>query len=108
SVWDLYCGVGGFALHCAAPGREVVGIETSEAAVAAAERSRLDAGLESVRFLAGDATAFALSSPETPELVIVNPPRRGIGATLAGWLEESGVRHVLYSSCNATSLARDL
>ena len=28
SAWDLYCGVGGFALHCAAPGREVVGIET--------------------------------------------------------------------------------
>src|SRR5690606_38845533 len=85
SVWDLYCGVGGFALHCAAPGREVVGIETSEAAVAAAERSRLDAGLESGRFLAGDATAFALSAPQAPELVIVNPPRRGIGATLAGW-----------------------
>lgn len=108
SVWDLYCGVGGFALHCAAPGREVVGIETSEAAVAAAERSRLDAGLESVRFLAGDATAFALSAGHVPDLVIVNPPRRGIGATLAGWLEDSGVRHVLYSSCNATSLARDL
>src|SRR5690606_15925180 len=77
-------------------------------AVAAAERSRLDAGLESVRFLAGDATAFALSAPQGPEVVIVNPPRRGIGATLAGWLEDSGVRHVLYSSCNATSLARDL
>ncbi|WP_152189492.1 23S rRNA (uracil(747)-C(5))-methyltransferase RlmC [Georgenia satyanarayanai] len=108
SVWDLYCGVGGFALHCAAPGRDVVGIETSEAAVAAAERSRLDAGLESVRFLAGDATTFALSAARAPELVVVNPPRRGIGAALAGWLESSGVRHVLYSSCNVTSLARDL
>jgi 23S rRNA (uracil747-C5)-methyltransferase len=40
--------------------------------------------------------------------VIVNPPRRGIGHELAAWLERSGVRHVVYSSCNAESLARDL
>ena len=38
----------------------------------------------------------------------MNPPRRGIGAELSGWLEDSGVRHVVYSSCNAESLARDL
>jgi len=37
----------------------------------------------------------------------VNPPRRGIG-TLAGRLEASAARHVVYSSCNPTTLARDL
>ena len=55
-----------------------------------------------------DATAWALEQPTAPDLVVVNPPRRGIGAELAGWLESSGVRHVVYSSCNAESLARDL
>lgn len=108
SVWDLYCGVGGFALHVARPGREVVGIETSAEAVASAEHSRDDLGLTGVRFAAGDATAFALASHRAPDLVVVNPPRRGIGPALAGWLEESGVRDVVYSSCNAASLARDL
>ncbi|WP_324652387.1 23S rRNA (uracil(747)-C(5))-methyltransferase RlmC [Georgenia sp. H159] len=108
SVWDLYCGVGGFALHCAAPGRDVVGIETSAAAVAAGERSRREAGLANVRFIADDATAFALAADRWPDLVIVNPPRRGIGPRLAQWLEHSSVRNVLYSSCNAASLARDL
>ncbi|WNB85118.1 23S rRNA (uracil(747)-C(5))-methyltransferase RlmC [Cellulomonas sp. ATA003] len=108
SVWDLYCGVGGFALHCAAPGRTVIGIETSEAAVASATLSAAEAGLPDVRFAAGDATAFALAAGAAPDLVIVNPPRRGIGADLAGWLEASSVRHVVYSSCNAVSLARDL
>jgi len=108
SVWDLYCGVGGFALHAARPGRTVTGIETSAHAVAAAERSRSEAGLSDVRFLAGDATAFALDAGTVPDLVVVNPPRRGIGPRLAQWLEDSGVRHVLYSSCNVTSLARDL
>ena len=45
---------------------------------------------------------------ELPELVIVNPPRRGLGAELASLLENSEVRHVLYSSCNAGSLGKDL
>ncbi len=108
SVWDLYCGVGGFALHVADGGRDVLGVEVSPAAIASAEASRDRAGLRRVRFLAGDATAFALAAPRAPELVVVNPPRRGIGAELAGWLEASDVRHVVYSSCNVTSLARDL
>ena len=48
------------------------------------------------------------AQPGAPDLVVVNPPRRGIGPDLAGWLESSGVEHVVYSSCNAESLARDL
>lgn len=113
SLWDLYCGVGGFALHCArhrsGQARDVLGVELSAAAVASAERSARDAGLPA-RFAAADATAFALgAAPETiPELVIVNPPRRGIGSELAGWLEHSGVQDVIYSSCNPESLRRDL
>jgi 23S rRNA (uracil747-C5)-methyltransferase len=108
SVWDLYCGVGGFALHAAAPGRDVVGIESSTEAIASATLSAQDRGLTGVRFAAGDATQFALDATATPDLVIVNPPRRGIGDALSRWLEASGVRHVVYSSCNAVSLARDL
>ncbi|WP_400999897.1 23S rRNA (uracil(747)-C(5))-methyltransferase RlmC [Agromyces sp. GXQ0307] len=109
-AWDLYSGVGGFALHLAgAAGRtEVTGIETSVEAVASAELSRTDAALSRVRFAAGDATEFALSATSAPDLVVVNPPRRGIGAELAGWLERSDAAHVLYSSCNVASLAKDL
>lgn len=108
SVWDLYCGVGGFALHVAAPGRRVVGVETSREAVRSARASAAAAGLPQVAFRAGDATAFALGAAAAPELVIVNPPRRGIGADLSQWLEGSGVPSVVYSSCNPKSLAHDL
>lgn len=113
SVWDLYCGVGGFALSCAAgereaAGRDVVGVEASVEAVASARAAAHNAGLRRVRFEAGDAAAFARSAGEPPDVVIVNPPRRGIGPALSGWLEASGVRHFIYSSCNAESLARDL
>ncbi|MGO1279996.1 MAG: methyltransferase domain-containing protein, partial [Cellulosimicrobium funkei] len=108
TVWDLYCGVGGFALHVAGPGRDVVGVETSAEAVASARLTARDAGLDRTTFLAEDATAFALSRQDVPDLVVVNPPRRGIGESLSTWLERSGVGHVVYSSCNATTLARDL
>ncbi|MBX7443008.1 MULTISPECIES: 23S rRNA (uracil(747)-C(5))-methyltransferase RlmC [unclassified Arthrobacter] len=108
SVWDLYCGVGGFALHCAGPGRAVTGIEFSSEAIVSARLSSDEAGLQGMEFEAGDATAFALAAKHSPDLVIVNPPRRGIGKELCGWLESSDVQHVVYSSCNAQSLARDL
>lgn len=103
-VWDLYCGVGGFALHVAAPGRTVTGVETSVEAVASARASADAAGLDA-RFVAGDATAF---DGATPDLVIVNPPRRGLGPELAARLDASGVGTVLYSSCNPATLADDL
>lgn len=107
TVWDLYCGVGGFALHVADGRRDVVGIETSEEAVASATASAAAAGITGARFAAGDAAAFAREDGRVPELVVVNPPRRGIG-DLAAWLEASTARWVVYSSCNAASLARDL
>ena len=114
SVWDLYCGVGGFALHAAGPGRQVLGVELSADAVesariaAAALPAGPDGRMPGVRFEVGDATSAVASAGAPPDLVVVNPPRRGLGAPLAGWLEESGVPTVVYSSCNAASLARDL
>ena len=116
-VWDLFCGVGGFALALAAPGRQVLGVEVSASAIdgarAAADLMGLDPGL--VRFEAGDARVLDPASPgdraggaQRPDLLVVNPPRRGIGEQLAGRIEASGVERVLYSSCNPRTLAADL
>lgn len=106
SVVDLYCGVGGFALHLARPGRSVVGVEVSEEAVRSARAAAEEAGSDA-RFEVGDASGWS-SAPGTPDLVVVNPPRRGLGPELSQELERSGVGHVLYSSCRAETLARDL
>lgn len=115
SLWDLYCGVGGFALHAArrVPGARVLGLEISEQAVAAARITAADLGLERVRFTAGDATGIATgiaagAGRRAPEALVVNPPRRGLGPELAAWIEESGIPTVIYSSCHAPSLVRDL
>ncbi|UFU06652.1 23S rRNA (uracil(747)-C(5))-methyltransferase RlmC [Ruania halotolerans] len=108
TAWDLYSGVGGFAMHLARDGAMVTGIESSGEAVAAATASAERAGLSGVQFAAGDAGAFARHAQDVPDLVVVNPPRRGIGAELAACLESSGVGHVLYSSCHVDSLAQDV
>ena len=117
SLWDLYCGVGGFALHAlttATPPAEVTGIEVSEEAVASAEQTFSGIPLRGsgihATFRSGDATRYAVRLlPEAaPDAVVVNPPRRGIGRELAAWLDRSRVQHVVYSSCNARSLATDL
>ncbi len=106
SVWDLYCGVGGFALHVAAPGRKVHGIEVSAPAVESARLSAVEAELSDVTFSVGDATSIQARQP--PDSIIVNPPRRGLGDTLCQTLEASGPSSIIYSSCNAVTLARDL
>lgn len=113
SVLDLYCGVGGFALALAAPGRHVRGVEVSADAVRAAEEARAVAhaagvpgtGAEEVAFVTGDATATAGAAPD---LLVVNPPRRGLGERLCAWIEESAPERLLYSSCRPETLARDL
>jgi 23S rRNA (uracil747-C5)-methyltransferase len=107
AVLDLFCGVGGFALHCASPDRDTLGVELSEEAIASAEASRIEIGAPRTRFEARDAAEYAGTAP-LPPLVIVNPPRRGIGPQLCRTLEHSAVRWLVYSSCNAETLARDL
>lgn len=109
-VWDLYCGVGGFALHLAQalPEAHVTGVEISDEAVDSAWTSAAQLGAGGrVAFVSGDAAAFAQAHPP-PDLLVLNPPRRGVGPELSGWVEGSGVTHVLYSSCNARTLADDL
>ena len=113
SIWDLYCGVGGFALALAQPGAQVLGVEVSAPAIDGARAAAARLGLTSpqVRFEAGDASVLDASGQvyghDKPDLLVVNPPRRGIGE-LAASIEGSGIKRVLYSSCNPASLAKDL
>ena len=127
SAWDLYCGVGGFALSIAHEARargahmDVTGIEITNEAIESARGSAkrhgfagavgpLTAPEPSVRahFDTADATEWARHQSNLPEAVVVNPPRRGIGDALAAVLNDSGVRTIAYSSCNPETLAADL
>ena len=107
-LWDLFCGVGGFALHCAAHAQRVTGIEISAEAIASAQRSCAALGVHNVHFQALDASSFGRESADAPDAILVNPPRRGIGNALCERIQRSGARDLVYSSCNIDTLAADL
>ncbi|WP_272665349.1 23S rRNA (uracil(747)-C(5))-methyltransferase RlmC [Providencia sp. PROV174] len=108
SLWDLFCGVGGFGLHCAEKDARLTGIEISAPAIASAQQSADELGLKHVEFKALDSTRFATANQDIPQLILVNPPRRGIGKELCDYLTHMQPEYILYSSCNAQTMAQDL
>ncbi|MEQ5167310.1 23S rRNA (uracil(747)-C(5))-methyltransferase RlmC [Proteus terrae] len=107
-LWDMFCGSGGFGLHCVDKSTQLTGIEISPEAIECARLSAQELGLEYVEFQALDSTGYALAKESVPELVLVNPPRRGIGEALCGYLNKMKPRFILYSSCNAQTMAKDI
>lgn len=109
-VLDVYCGVGGFALHAATlkhPPEETVGIEISHQAIECANQSASLLTHPNLTFHTQNATELDLGDTRNT-VVIVNPPRRGIGEALAKQINQSNAEHVIYSSCNPDTLASDL
>lgn len=107
-MWDLFCGVGGFGLHCATPDMQLTGIEIAPEAIACARQSAAELGLTNLHFQALDSTQFATEQGAVPELVLVNPPRRGIGKPLCDYLTQMAPQFIIYSSCNAKTMAKDI
>ncbi|EPH6764795.1 23S rRNA (uracil(747)-C(5))-methyltransferase RlmC [Cronobacter dublinensis] len=107
-MWDLFCGVGGFGLHCATPEMTLTGIEIAPEAIASASASAQQLGLRNVHFQALDSTDFATGQKAVPDLVLVNPPRRGIGEALCNYLSRMAPQYIIYSSCNARTMAKDI
>ncbi|ELY2592477.1 23S rRNA (uracil(747)-C(5))-methyltransferase RlmC [Cronobacter sakazakii] len=107
-MWDLFCGVGGFGLHCATPEMTLTGIEIAPEAIGSARASAQALGLRNVHFQALDSTDFATGQQAVPDLVLVNPPRRGIGKALCEYLSRMAPRYIIYSSCNAQTMAKDI
>lgn len=107
-IWDLFCGVGGFGLHCVQSGMRLTGIEISHEAIECAKKSAHLLNLTTTDFRSLDSTEFALTQQDIPDFVLVNPPRRGMGDVLAQYLQQVGPKYILYSSCNIDSLVSDL
>lgn len=107
---DIYCGSGAFSLALADVVDAGVGIEISADAVACAIAAATDSHQPKphLKFYVADADASVNSLCLSPDLVVVNPPRRGLSRSLISELIEMAPDRILYSSCNPLTLVRDL
>ena len=107
TLLDLYCGVGGFSLAASGVIRRAWGVEISADAVAAANARACELGLENFNYQAGDVAQMLAQAPFQPDAVVVNPPRAGLSAETVSYLRDSGVAHLIYSSCDLETFSRD-
>lgn len=105
---ELFSGQGAFSFHCASFVKEATGIEINPEAVKTAEETAQKMGLGHLQFKALDAAGSAkIIRAKNPELILVNPPRRGLGASISLILE-ANPEWLIYSSCSVESLGKDL
>ncbi len=108
---DLYAGVGVFALALARSGWRVTAVEANGEAVGggrlAAAALGLDRAVEFVAAGVGDHLASAPARRGPPDLVVVDPPRSGLGAEVARRIGALGASRVALVSCDPATLARD-
>ncbi len=112
TVFDLYCGTGTIGLYLAAQAKQVVGIESvGDAILDARENAGLNQ-IENASFHLGRAEDEMLKiikeEGAKPDLIILDPPRKGCEESLLAAISELGTPRVIYVSCNPSTLARDL
>ena len=107
---DLYCGVGTITLALAARCKSVVGVEIVPQAIADARENAARNGVENVRFLCADAGQAAEKLAREgfrPQVIVVDPPRKGLDEAAVRAVCAMAPRRIVYVSCDCASLARD-
>ncbi len=109
-VFDLYCGIGTLSLLAACKAKRVLGIEyVNSAAENAKENARIN-GIDNAEFIAGDAERMldeGVKLAGEPQIVILDPPRKGCDRALVEKLISLAPCKIVYVSCNPSTLARD-
>ncbi|MFO0612053.1 MAG: RsmD family RNA methyltransferase [Polyangiaceae bacterium] len=106
-VLELFAGSGAFGLALAARGARVTAVESFAPAARSIGDAAARAGLP-VEVARADAEAFLARAPEAFDLIVVDPPRRGLTRALRHAIAEREPRAIAYVSCDPDTLARDL
>ncbi len=108
---DLYCGIGSVGLSMAHKVRRLTGVEIVPQAVECAVRNAERAGIKNARFVCADsadgAADILAKTDELPDVVVLDPPRKGCASELLDSLTNAGIAKIVYISCNPSTLARD-
>ncbi|MCQ2513972.1 MAG: 23S rRNA (uracil(1939)-C(5))-methyltransferase RlmD [Ruminococcus sp.] len=108
---DLYCGTGTIGLTMANNCKSLIGVEIIEDAIKDAIENAKINGIENARFICADASTAAEQLKNEglrPDVVILDPPRKGCGEELVQTIKEMSPQRVVYVSCDPATLARDL
>ena len=108
NLLELYCGVGALTVFLAQKAAKIRAVEVWTSAVAMAQRNEKYNRIEGVEVIEG--AAENVVSPELldgVDCVVVDPPRTGCEKKVVEAIAASGVKRVLYISCNPATLARD-
>ena len=105
---DLYSGIGSITLALARDADEAVGVELVKAAVRDAQVNARLNGIDNVRFKALDAGDAFKQEKTPPEVLVVDPPRKGMDKKVIEDVLQFGPERVVYVSCNPDTLARDI
>ena len=108
---DLYCGTGTIGLTMAKDCKMLVGVEIVEDAINDAEENAKLNGIDNARFICADAPKAAEKLKNEglkPDVIILDPPRKGCGEELIKTINEMSPKRVVYVSCDPATLARDL
>lgn len=105
---DLFAGVGLFTLPLAHRFERVIGVESNEATARDLERNLQASGAASPAVRLSDVSAFLDRWRETPDFVLLDPPRAGVPADSLQRLAKLGPAVIAYLSCDPATLARDL
>lgn len=111
TVLDLYCGVGTITLAMAGAAGKVIGVEVVPQAVEDAKDNAARNGILNAEFFCGDAGQAALELEKSgvrPDVVVVDPPRKGLNADTIEALHRMSPRRIVYVSCDPATLARDV
>ena len=108
---DLYCGTGTIGLTMAEECKTLVGVEIVQDAINDAEENARINGINNARFICADAPKAAEKLKNDglkPDVIILDPPRKGCGEELVKTIFEMSPSRVVYVSCDPATLARDL
>ncbi len=111
TVLDLYCGTGTITLCLAKKAKLAIGAEIVPEAIEDANKNALKNNIQNSRFICADAGAAAKQLKDgglRPNVVVVDPPRKGLSADVPEIIAGMGPERVVYVSCDPATLARDL
>lgn len=111
TVLDLYCGTGTITLCLARHAKKAIGVEIVPQAIEDAKFNAAQNGMENAEFFcmdAGQAAKMLADRRTRPDVIVVDPPRKGVSADVIEAISAMAPQRVVYVSCDPATLARDL